>query len=75
LSFVLDKVAAAQVLLEVYRRDYEVIWWCGHFQQAFDGGPLLSASLLERLAAFGAAPVHRQLLQPRRVVGSLNPPT
>jgi hypothetical protein len=54
LSFVLDKVAAAQVLLEVYRRDYEVIWWCGHFQQAFDGGPLLSASLLERLAAFGA---------------------
>ena len=53
LSFVLDKVAEAQPLWECYRRDYEVIWWCGHFQQALDGGPQLSARLLARSSAFG----------------------
>jgi len=30
----------------------EGIWWCGHFQSSFDGGPHLTASLLERLSSF-----------------------
>ena len=30
----------------------ERIWWCGHFQSSFDGGPQLTANLLERLSSF-----------------------
>jgi hypothetical protein len=29
--------------------DHHAIWWCGHFQDSFDGGPTLSARILERL--------------------------
>lgn len=32
---------------------YEVVWWCGHFQSSFDGGPWFSVPFLQRLAAFG----------------------
>jgi hypothetical protein len=32
---------------------YDIVWWCGHFQSSFDGGPTLSARLMQRLADFG----------------------
>jgi hypothetical protein len=54
LTFVLDQLGASEKWFAKYRVDYEVIWWCGHFQSCFDGGPVLSARLLERLGAFGA---------------------
>jgi hypothetical protein len=54
LAFVLDKLGNSQKGFAKYTLDYEVIWWCGHFQSSFDGGPVLSTGLLERLAAFGA---------------------
>lgn len=28
------------------------VWWCGHFQSSFDGGPRLTADLLEVLSSF-----------------------
>ncbi|MFZ6719385.1 hypothetical protein [Undibacterium sp. Ji49W] len=28
-------------------------WWCGHFQQSFDGGPRFSPDLFRKLADFG----------------------
>jgi hypothetical protein len=28
-------------------------WWCGHFHRGFDGGPILSADLLGKIASFG----------------------
>jgi hypothetical protein len=31
---------------------YEGVWWCGHFQSSFDGGPTLSAALLGELAKY-----------------------
>ncbi|GLQ95532.1 DUF4279 domain-containing protein [Dyella acidisoli] len=31
----------------------DVIWWCGHFQSSFDGGPTFSIVLMRRLAEFG----------------------
>lgn len=39
--------------IRAYLQRYDVIWWCGHFQSSFDGGPTLSVTLLERLAEFG----------------------
>ena len=54
LSVVLNKLAPKKALIQSYVDDgVESIWWCGHFQSAFDGGPTLSASLLRQLADFG----------------------
>ena len=32
---------------------FDGIWWCGHFQSSFDGGPTLSPRLLADIASFG----------------------
>lgn len=29
------------------------IWWCGHFQSSYNGGPMLSPQLLAEIASFG----------------------
>ena len=31
---------------------FEGIWWCGHFQASFDGGPTLSPSFLAEIASY-----------------------
>jgi hypothetical protein len=54
ITFVLDKLWPHRHLIASYRSKPELIWWCGHFQTRFDGGPTLSASLLSRLGEFGA---------------------
>jgi len=32
---------------------FDGVWWCGHFQRSFDGGPILSAKLLTELGGYG----------------------
>ncbi len=32
--------------------EFNGIWWCGHFQSSFDGGPTLTPTLLRDLASF-----------------------
>jgi hypothetical protein len=54
LAFVLDRLGTAETLVATYGADYHVVWWCGHFQSSFDGGPTLSAQLLSRLGHCGA---------------------
>jgi hypothetical protein len=53
LTFVLDQLSGSQTLFAKYIAEHNVIWWCGHFQSTFDGGPSLSPRILERLARFG----------------------
>ena len=53
LTFLLDKLERHQSLIDSYKQRYDIVFWCGHFQSSFDGGPTLSASLLRRLADFG----------------------
>ena len=55
LVFLLDRLRGYEEFFQRYATKYEVVWWCGHFQSAFDCGPTLSHELLERLASFGAA--------------------
>lgn len=55
LTFLLDKLEPLRTQIEIYRTKYEIVWWCGHFQSSFDGGPTFSAGLLRRLADFGVA--------------------
>lgn len=32
--------------------EFDMYWWCGHFQSSFDGGPMFSVKLLKELADF-----------------------
>jgi hypothetical protein len=34
-------------------QSFEGIWWCGHFQASFDGGPTLSSKILAEVATYG----------------------
>ena len=54
LEFVLDGLSNVEALFAKYRAEHHVIWWCGHFQESFSGGPTLSSKVLRRLAEFGA---------------------
>lgn len=53
LTFVLDRLESVRSEIEKYKQKYDSVWWCGHFQSSFDGGPTLSAKLMRRLADFG----------------------
>ena len=53
LRHLLEKLAPKKELLQSYIDNNDAIWWCGHFQSSFDGGPTLSPALLVSLAAFG----------------------
>ena len=53
LAFVLDKLEPVRLQIDNYKQHYDIVWWCGHFQSSFDGGPTLSSRLLQRLADFG----------------------
>jgi len=54
LTFLLDKLWPVREIVAGYRSDAKLVWWCGHFQTTYDGGPKLSPSLLARLGMFGA---------------------
>jgi Domain of unknown function (DUF4279) len=33
-------------------RQFDAVWWCGHFQTSFDGGPTLSPKLLTEIGSY-----------------------
>jgi|SRR5580658_6836509 hypothetical protein len=51
--YVLERLLPKRDLIQEYAKSHNAVWWCGHFQSSFDGGPTLSASLLRLLADFG----------------------
>lgn len=54
LRALLDKILSKKSILEKYKQEkYNLIWWCGHFQSSFDGGPSLSPTLLKDLGDLG----------------------
>ena len=53
LTFLLDRLEPLRSQIDEYKQSYYVVFWCGHFQSSFDGGPTLSAKLMQRLADFG----------------------
>ncbi len=54
LTYLLDILEPKWNLLQTLESFCHFIWWCGHFQNSFDGGPRLSGKLLKRLGGFGA---------------------
>ena len=53
LTFLLDRLEPLRSEIDKYRQKHDAVWWCGHFQSSFDGGPTLSVKLMRRLADFG----------------------
>lgn len=54
LTFVLNKLWPHRDAIARYKMSGEIVWWCGHFQSSFDGGPELSSAMLKKLGEFGA---------------------
>lgn len=53
ISFLLARLSSKSEIIQRYARIHQMIWWCGHFQSSFDGGPTLSPELLRRMSDFG----------------------
>lgn len=54
LLFLLEKLLPKSELIRSQFDEYRTYWWCGFFQQSFNGGPTFSPNLLKKLADFGA---------------------
>lgn len=52
LNFLLTNLEGAKEQVKRVALEGEGTWWCGHFQSSFDGGPILEASTLKRLAQY-----------------------
>lgn len=52
LSFLTGVLRPLQSKVADLSGQFRVMWWCGHFQSSFDGGPTLSAELLTELGAW-----------------------
>ena len=50
---VVRRLAAKRSTVAELSQAYDGVWWCGHFQSAFDGGPRLSPETLAEIAAYG----------------------
>lgn len=53
LEFLLSILASRKSEIQSLAREFDGVWWCGHFQSGFDGGPTLSPALLVELGSYG----------------------
>ncbi|WP_420714754.1 hypothetical protein [Roseateles sp. SL47] len=53
LQFLLGCLRARKPEIVALSLEFRSIWWCGHFQASFDGGPTLSANLLKEIGSYG----------------------
>jgi hypothetical protein len=53
LEFLLQQLRPLHGKIVDLSKRFDGIWWCGHFQASFDGGPTLSAKVLAEVASYG----------------------
>ena len=53
LKFLLQRLSPLQATVVELSQTFDGIWWCGHFQASFDGGPILSPTVLTEIARYG----------------------
>ena len=53
LQFIIEALNFQKINIIDLSKKHEIVWWCGHFQSSFDGGPTFSAKLLSELSSFG----------------------
>jgi Domain of unknown function (DUF4279) len=52
LGFLLECLSSRKEEVIALARQFDGLWWCGHFQASFDGGPTLSPNLLTELGSY-----------------------
>lgn len=52
LVFLHRKLAPIKSNVAACNKLFDGIWWCGHFQKSFDGGPLLSPETLKDISSY-----------------------
>jgi hypothetical protein len=52
LEFLLKGLSSRKADVIALARQFDGLWWCGHFQASFDGGPTLSAKLLTEMGSY-----------------------
>jgi hypothetical protein len=52
LNFLMQALTPYKMRIIELAEVYETMWWCGHFQSSFDGGPTLSAKVLSDISTF-----------------------
>jgi Domain of unknown function (DUF4279) len=52
-EFVCRELRSKKAEIITLSREFKGLWWCGHFQSSFDGGPTLSPSFLAEIASYG----------------------
>jgi hypothetical protein len=52
LEFLLNSLRARKPEIIALARQFDGLWWCGHFQSSFDGGPTLSPKLLAEVGSY-----------------------
>jgi hypothetical protein len=53
LAFLLKILNFKKAEIIAISRQFDGVWWCGHFQTSFDGGPELSSEILAEIASYG----------------------
>lgn len=53
LALVAERLKPYRSIISELTKRFDGIWWCGHFQSSFDGGPTLSPRTLADIASFG----------------------
>jgi len=53
LEFLLESLSSRKAEVIALARKFDAVWWCGHFQASFDGGPTLSPKLLTEIGSYG----------------------
>lgn len=53
LQFLLESLSSRKAEIINLARQFDGLWWCGHFQASFDGGPTLSPKLLTEMGSYG----------------------
>lgn len=52
LEFLLKILSSRKAEIIALARQFDGLWWCGHFQASFDGGPRLSPRLLTEIGSY-----------------------
>jgi len=52
-EFLLKILNSRKLEIIALARQFDGVWWCGHFQASFNGGPVLSPKLLTEIGGYG----------------------
>ncbi len=53
MAFLVKHLARKKADIIALHQRFPGVWWCGHFQTSFNGGPSLSPELMTALGSFG----------------------